>query len=129
MQRRHRLVQSKRFQQVYRQGRSLVHPLLVLRALGNGLPYSRFGFVVGKRLGGAVVRNAVKRKMREATRARITAVPLGWDVILIARTPIVGASFWCVGEALDRLLPRLNQLPGTQSDPLPNSQNSPDVAR
>ena len=123
MQRRHRLLRSKRFQQVYREGRSLVHPLMVLRALGNDLPYSRFGFVVGKRLGGAVVRNGVKRRMREATRMRITAVPPGWDVILIARTPILRASFWRIGEALDRLLPRLSNLPATESDPLPSSQN------
>jgi ribonuclease P protein component len=116
MQRRYRLVQSKRFQQVYREGRSLVHPLLVLRALDNGLPYSRYGFVAGKRVGGAVVRNGVKRKMREAMRMRIADVPPGWDVILIARAPIVRASFWSIGEALDGLLPRLHRLPPSQID-------------
>jgi ribonuclease P protein component len=111
MRRRHRLVQSKRFQQVFREGSSWVHPLLVIRALPNGLTHSRFGFVVAKRIGGAVVRNRVKRRMREAMRMRITDVSPGWDLVLIARTPIVRASFWRVGEALDGLLPRLHDLP------------------
>lgn len=123
MQRRHRLVQSKRFQQVFREGRSLVHPLLVLRAQPNDLTHSRFGFVVAKRIGGAVVRNLVKRRMREAMRMRIAVVPPGWDLVLIARTPIVRASFWRVGEALDGLLPRLHDLPVRELDPTQEYQN------
>jgi ribonuclease P protein component len=123
MQRRHRLVQSKRFQQVCREGRSLVHPLLVLRALRSDLPYSRFGFVVAKRVGGAVVRNRVKRRMREAMRMRIAEVPPGWDLVLIARTAIGRASFWRIGEALDGLLPRLHDRSVSKLEPGLNSRN------
>jgi ribonuclease P protein component len=105
MERRYRLVHSSRFRQVYRDGRSLVHPLLVLRALDNGLPYSRFGFVVSKRIGKAVERNRVKRLMREAMRAKRADVPCGLDVVLIARTPIVHVAFQDIREALERLVP------------------------
>jgi ribonuclease P protein component len=101
----------------------LVHPLLVLRALPNDLENSRFGFVVAKRIGGAVVRNLVKRRMREAMRMRLAVVPPGWDLVLIARTPIVRASFWCLGEALDSLLPRLHDLPVSNLDRAPGSRN------
>jgi len=107
MERRYRLVHSSRFRQVYRDGRSLVHPLLVLRTLDNGLPYSRFGFVVSKRIGKAVERNRVKRLMREAMRANRADVPCGLDVVLIARTPIVYAAFHEITEALERLVPLL----------------------
>jgi len=122
MQRRYRLVRSKRFQQVYREGRTLVHTLLVLRALANNLPYSRFGFVVSKRIGHAVVRNRVRRVMREAVRARIAQVPRGWDLVLIARAPIVRATFWRIGKALDRLLldlgePHISKLDSRQNSP------------
>jgi ribonuclease P protein component len=116
MHRRQRLVQSKRFQQVYREARSFVHPLLVLRALGNELPYSRFGFVVGARIGKAVVRNRVKRRMREAMRLRATQVLPGWDLVLIARMPIAKASYWRIGEALDSLLPRLGPASTAKKD-------------
>lgn len=107
MHRRHRLVQSGRFQRVHREGRSWVHPLLVLRALGNDLPHSRFGFVVGKRVGKAVLRNRVKRLMREAVRLRIGQIPPGLDIVLIARAPVVRATFQDIGKALDSLLAHL----------------------
>jgi ribonuclease P protein component len=109
MHRRHRLVHSGRFQQVYREGRSWVHPLLVLRALGNDLPHSRFGFVVGKRVGKAVLRNRVKRLMREAMRLRIGQVPPGLDIVLTARAPVARATFREIGSALDSLLAHLAQ--------------------
>ena len=104
-----RLVQARQFQRAYEEGMSFVHPLLVLRAVDNGLPYNRFGFVVGGRIGKAVVRNQVKRRLREAMRLRATQIPPGWDLVLVARTPIVKASYQHIEEALDSLLPRLRQ--------------------
>jgi ribonuclease P protein component len=112
MKRHQRLAQSSRFRLVYQDGQSWLHRLLVLRALQNGLPHSRFGFVVGKRIGKAVVRNRVKRLMREAMRARAAEVPRGLDVVLIARAPIATASFQEVGGALASLLPRLCEVEG-----------------
>lgn len=106
MNRRHRLTRSAEFQRVRRQGRSWSQTLLVLLALPNDLPYSRFGFVVSKRIGQAVVRNRTRRLMREATRARLAQITSGWDIVLIARTPIVQADFQRIGEALDSLLHR-----------------------
>jgi ribonuclease P protein component len=110
MQRRYRLVRSEEFQRVRRQGRSWSHPLLVLVALPSSLPCSRFGFIVSKRIGKAVVRNHVKRLLREAARARIGIVSPGWDILLIARTPIVEADFLRIGEALDLLSHRAGLL-------------------
>jgi ribonuclease P protein component len=106
MHRRYRLVQRQEFQQVRRLGRSWSHPLLVLLVAENGLSYSRFGFLVSRRLGGAVVRNRVKRWLREAARARLAHVASGWDMVLIAREPAAGVGFWRIGEALDSLLGR-----------------------
>jgi len=106
MERRYRLAHSGEFQRVRRQGRSWSHPLLVLLASANDVPYSRFGFVVSKRIGKAVVRNRVKRLLREAVRARLANTAEGWDIVLIARTPIVQADLRHISEALDSLLRR-----------------------
>lgn len=45
----------------------------------------RVGFSVSKRVGGAVVRNRVKRRLREAVRVRLTSLPPGWDIVISAR--------------------------------------------
>jgi ribonuclease P protein component len=106
MQRRHRLVRNRDFEEVHRHGRSWAHTLLVLRAQANGLAHSRFGFVVGRHIGKAVFRNRVKRRLREAVRARLQHIASGWDVVLIARPPIASAPFAQIVEALDSLLAR-----------------------
>ena len=106
MNRRHRLARSDEFQRVRRQGRSWSHPLLVLLAVRNGSTCTRFGFLVSKRIGRAVVRNRVRRRLREAARLRLERIAVGWDIVLIARTPIVQTDYRRVSEALDSLLQR-----------------------
>lgn len=104
--RKFRLRKRRDFERVYREGRSWSHPLLILRAHPNGLEHSRFGFVASKRLGKAVVRNRARRLMREATRLRVEKIAPGWDVVLIAREPLLKADFRHIGEALEQLLRR-----------------------
>lgn len=91
MRRNERLTRKRDFERVRREGRSGANSLLVLQAVANGLDVSRFGFVVGKRLGGAVARNRVKRRLREAI--RLEKFPPGWDIVVIGRRPVVTASF------------------------------------
>jgi ribonuclease P protein component len=104
MDRRHRLKDSEQFRRVRREGRSWSHLLLVLCALPNGLEYSRFGFSVSKRVGKAVVRNRVKRLLREAARARLPLVIPGQDLVFIARKPIGEADYPQVDRAVEQLL-------------------------
>jgi ribonuclease P protein component len=108
MHKKYRLRANADFQRLRSEGRTLLHPLLVLSALPNGLEHARFGFVVGRRIGKAAVRNRIKRRMREAVRIRIREGQLatGWDVVLIARHPIRGASYHQVDEAIGLLLRR-----------------------
>lgn len=76
---------------VYDKGNSWVSDLIVMKALANKLARSRYGFSVSRRVGGAVVRNQVKRRLREIMRS----LPLegGWDIIFIARPKAATAGF------------------------------------
>ena len=88
------------------------HPLLVGRFVRNDLDQTRFGLATGKRLGGAVVRNRVRRRIREALRAMAPSFQPGWDVLIIARPAIVEADHQTLVETLRRLLRRGGVLGG-----------------
>lgn len=92
------------FLAVYRRGRAWTHRFLVLRTLPNDLTHNRYGFVVSKRLGKAVARNRLKRRLREGV--RLLTVRPGWDVVLLARPPAAAATYKELREALVDLLTR-----------------------
>ena len=87
MQRRNRLSRSRDFDAVYRQGRSVSTRFLTLywfqRAEALGDP--RLGFAVPKAVGNAVVRNRIKRQLREIVRGRLDRVPTTNDYVLVVR--------------------------------------------
>ena len=108
MRKKNRLRANADFQRLRREGRTWLHPLLVMSALPNDLEHSRFGFAVGRQIGKATERNRIKRRMREAVRLRLQKgeIAAGGDVVFIARRPIRDASFHQVDEAIGLLLRR-----------------------
>jgi ribonuclease P protein component len=103
-----RLTKRRDFAAVYRKGRALAHPLVVLRVLPNQLPYSRYGFAVSKTVGKAVVRNQVRRRLREGIRTLL--VEPGWDIVVIARPKAAAADFHTLRRATASLLSRAKVL-------------------
>jgi ribonuclease P protein component len=109
VQRRNRLSRSRDFDTVYRQGRSVSTRFLVLYWFpreDDGDP--RLGLAVPKSMGGAAVRNRVKRRLREVWRSRLERIPRGRDYVLIARPPLAEAlesrdAVW-LGERVDEVL-------------------------
>jgi ribonuclease P protein component len=112
MKRQYRLRRNSDFQQVRHLGNSYASPLMVLAFLRNGLNHSRFGFVVSKRLGKAVCRNKIKRRMREATRLRLPRIKSGFDLVLIGRPPLAEASYGEIEQTLEYLLKKADLLLG-----------------
>jgi len=72
---------------------------------------SRFAFVASRRVGNAVVRNRVKRLLREAVRGHLDEIQPGWDCIWIARPQLSRASFAEVETAVLQLLKQSKLLP------------------
>lgn len=112
MKRRFRVRQNARFQEIRARAKGYSNDLLVLAALPNDLPYSRFGFSVSSRIGGAVQRNRIKRQLREIMRLRMHEIKPGWDIVLIARRPIRDAGYAKLEGACARLLGRAHLLNG-----------------
>jgi ribonuclease P protein component len=94
------------------QGTVRSHPLLVVRVRWTGLEVTRFGLSTGRKLGGAVVRNRVRRRIREALRVMAPSFQPGWDVLIIARPPAIDADYGTLTGTLQSLLRRGGVLGG-----------------
>ena len=99
-----RITKPRQYATVYAEGSRRSCELLVMRALPNGLDQSRYGLSISKRVGGAVVRNKAKRRLREILR-RVPMKP-GWDVVFIARPQAATADFASLRSAVESLLSR-----------------------
>ena len=83
---------------------------MILCALPNGLPYSRFGFTASRKVGEAVRRNRARRLMREAVRLQLAEILSGWDLVFVARPSITQTKFSEVKAACTQLLRRAHLL-------------------
>jgi ribonuclease P protein component len=91
---------------VRRLGKSFAHPLIVLIAQPNDLQQSRFAVSAGRTIGNAVQRNRAKRLIRAALQPLVLVITPGWDLLLMARKPMVTATYSDTIKALHSLLAR-----------------------
>lgn len=103
----YRLKSPKEFRQIYQKGKFLAGPYLVMHFRKNGLECYRIGFSVSKKVGKAVVRNRVKRKLREICRLHEDLFPTGWDFIFVAREKSNSASYGEMEKNLVKLVKRI----------------------
>jgi len=99
-----RLVRKADFDAVYRHGkrRSNSHFTVFLKA--NDRPQSRFGFSIKRALGGAVVRNRIRRRIREVIRFHRQEISVGWDIVIHPKANVATVSFSALTAELLKLL-------------------------
>ena len=88
----HSLKLNHIFQRLYRTN-GQANGYLVLYARKNRTDTNRVGITVGKKLGHAVVRNRVRRRLREVYRLNEDKFQPGWDIVVVARTRAIYADF------------------------------------
>lgn len=108
MERRLRLRAEADFTRIRAQGRSWGNRWLTLLAVPNGLGHNRYGVIVSKRVGKAVTRNLVKRRLREILREfdRAGTIAPGMDVAIIVRPATAAATFAELRDGVGALLRR-----------------------
>lgn len=99
-----RLVQKAQFDVVYRAGKRHSSSHFTAFVKANHLPQSRFGFSIKKALGGAVVRNRIRRRLREIVRLHREEIPAGWDIVIHPKSSVAKAPFEALATDLLRLL-------------------------
>ena len=106
----HSLKENHAFRRLYSRGKNAADLYLVIYCRKNHSGENRIGITVSKKLGHAVVRNRVRRRIREAYRLHEEAFKPGFDLVIVARSRCIEAPFARLERALLTLSGRLGLL-------------------
>ena len=87
------LKKNSDFRRLYSKGKSAVNPYVVVYCRRNREKHNRLGYTVSTKLGHAVVRNRVRRRLREIYRLNAPQLKSGYDIVIVARMRCVGAEY------------------------------------
>ncbi len=88
------------FQRLYRKGAFCSLGAALLYAVPNSLPYNRLGITAGKKVGNAVMRNRAKRIIRAAYTEAEPLLPVGLDLVIVARSSLPAQKSTVLRKAL-----------------------------
>jgi ribonuclease P protein component len=121
-----RLLRRAEFRRVYEEGQRRSASLCTVFLRSNGLAHSRLGITVPVRVGKAVLRNRIKRRLREVFRLNRLAIPAGWDMVINPRAQVAEAEFSKLEREFLRLMPKEAppppaRVPSASPEPPPRS--------
>ena len=103
--RTHGLKKDSDFRKVYKHGKSFANRHLVMYILNNKSENSRIGISVSKKVGKAIIRNKVRRRIKEAYRLNIDEkIKNGHDIVFIARVDIKDADYSDIEKSMKHLI-------------------------
>ncbi len=111
----YRLRSNMEFKKVYSGGKSYWNRNLILYVKKNNLDYPRIGYSITKKIGNAVIRNNVRRRMKEINRISFNRINGNYDLIFIPKKNIVDISYKELESAMLHILKIAGLLKG-QSD-------------
>lgn len=111
------LKQNHEFRRLYQRGKSAVSPYFAIYCRKTRRSVTRLGITTGVKLGCAVQRNRVRRRIREIYRANEDRLEPGYDLVVVARTRAVYARYWDMERSFRKLAGRLGLLAGEGDKP------------
>jgi ribonuclease P protein component len=112
-----RLLRRVDFRRVYEEGQRRSASVCTVFFRPNGLEETRLGVTTPARLGGAVLRNRIRRRVREVFRQNRWRLAGGWDVVLNPRPSVATIAYPVLEKQLLRLFP--GEAPGASSGGMP----------
>lgn len=100
MDKKWRLRKNSEFKYVYSAGKAYANNLLVMYLVPNKADYNRTGFSVSKKVGKSVVRNKVRRRIKESYRINSHLIKKGYNIIFVSRVKANEASFREIEKAM-----------------------------
>lgn len=90
---------NREFSHVFRAGKAISGRELIVHGLRSKRKTVRFGFSVSKKVGGAVVRNRLRRQLREVCRLHRGGFKGGWDLVIVVRSEACNSDYWGLQRA------------------------------
>ena len=100
------LKNTSEFSKVYKRGKSYADKNLVVYILPNNLDHIRIGFSISKKVGNSVIRNRVRRLIKESFRTKFSDLK-GYDIVIIARVRSNQVDFHEIGRSLKYVFRKL----------------------
>jgi len=110
MKRENRLRSNMEFKKVYSKGKNYWNRNLILYVKKNNTNTTRIGFSITKKIGKSVVRNKIRRRMKEICRKKFHEMKDGYDLVFIPKKNIVDLSFKELESAMFHILKLANVL-------------------
>lgn len=114
MQSKYRLKSRASFNYIYKKGKSVSNKHLVLVYVKTQQPM-KVGFSVSKKVGNSVTRNRIKRLLKESFRSMIPEVNQNFNYIFVARSAVVGLTYWEIRESMVQLLKKADKLTSSEN--------------
>ena len=99
-----KLSKTSEFKKVFSEGRRIEGKNLIIFFLKNDYNFNRPGIIIKKEIGKAVVRNKIKRRLREAFRLINKKLSPGYDIIMLAKNNIKESNYFEICQDLESLL-------------------------
>lgn len=104
MEKKYKVRSNREYRKIYDKGQSKANKHLVVFYKPNGLAYSRIGFTATKKLGNAVIRNKVRRLMKESYYQVQDKVINGYDIVILARVSANSIDYLSMKSAVSHIL-------------------------